>query len=1038
MQSRFTILSIVAVAALSISISGRVSAQQQETPPTTNPPTQSGAQAQPQAPEPQTGSPAAAEPVTDAGKKSATEEIVVTGSRIRRKDLTTPAPVTVISREQVTQSGKVSIGDFLQTLPEQGNAINTNVNNGGDGSTRVSLRGLGSPRTLVLVNGRRFVPGGTGADSSVDLNSIPTASIERIEVLKDGASAVYGSDAIGGVVNLITRKGFKGTEVAGTAGLSSQGDGATYDINATTGQAGDRGNVVFSGGYFQQKPVWAGNRSFAAVPVFYDASQDPTGSTCNSDPSQCLYTAGSGTIPQGRIIIPKAERGVKNGNSIWNQLMVLYPKASALIHCNNDGSDPACNALGWRQYRGAFLTAQDNALGGLPPGSPVGDGYNYQPQNYLVTPAQRISLYSIGDLSLGSNSRGYYEASYVNRQSEQRLAPEPLLTDGEGVTVSQYSIYNPFGRDFGAVRRRLLEFGNRVFNEDIDTFRVVGGLDGTLPEETGPLKGWFWDMSLNYGRTEQAGTKHGNLRNPKIQDAIGPSARDRNGQPVCLSAASTPPPGTIVAVDDPSIIPGCVPLNLLGGAGTIGADQATPLSYTGVDRGINQMTALQFNTSGELFTLAADRPVSIAAGYEYRLLYGSAIPDPITVAGETTGNKGLITRGGYHVNEGYAELSVPVISNITGAEALELTGAARVFNYSTFGTDWTYKGGARWRIIHDLTVRGTYSTAFRAPSIGDLYGGQSDNFAPVKDPCRGTSVPGAPPAPASCGIAADNGDDQSQLRSRVGGNPDLRPETAKIYTVGVVIEPSIVKNFSVTVDYYHFDLSQTLSNLGESVILQGCYPTSASVAPKYCNLIVRDPATHRINQIFNLNQNVGSTTTDGLDLAMRYALPTEFGRFGAILDATFLNKYDVTLANGDVIHAKGTFDANNAGTGGTYPSWKFNAGATWSMAGANAGVTWRFIGAFKECGDGGGDFSGSGLCYKDDTYQRRVEPYNAVDLHLGYALNTGFGRTQFSVGVNNVADRKPAKIYNGFIAGTDVYNYDVMGRFVYGRIAQTF
>src|SRR6266566_5478407 len=243
-------------------------------------------------------------------KKEASEEIVVTGSRIRRKDLTTPAPVTVISREQVTASGKVSIGDFLQSLPEQGNAINTQVNNGGDGATRISLRGLGSARTLVLMNGRRFVPGGTGADSSVDLNSIPTAAIERVEVLKDGASAVYGSDAIAGVVNIITRKGFKGTELSGYGGVSQHGDGTTYDFNVTTGQSGDRGNVVFSAGYYNQHTVWAGARDFSKFQLYYD----PTSTDCPQDTAgNCLgrpgeILVGSGTIPAGRIVLSSSDK----------------------------------------------------------------------------------------------------------------------------------------------------------------------------------------------------------------------------------------------------------------------------------------------------------------------------------------------------------------------------------------------------------------------------------------------------------------------------------------------------------------------------------------------------------------------------------------------------------------------------------------------------------------------------------------------------------------------------------------------------------
>src|SRR2546427_269800 len=573
-------------------------------------------------------------------KKEASEEIVVTGSRIRRKDLTTPAPVTVISREQVTASGKVSIGDFLQSLPEQGNAINTQVNNGGDGATRISLRGLGSARTLVLMNGRRFVPGGTGADSSVDLNSIPTAAIERVEVLKDGASAVYGSDAIAGVVNIITRKGFKGTDLSGDGGVSQHGDGNTS---------------------------WA-----------------------------------------------KLVTGTKNG-----AFMTCVP-GDASTKCVDIGSSSATAAGAaqrWRPYSGA----------GLP--EIGGDQYNFQPQNYNVTPAQRIQLYSIGDLNLGSNARGYYEASFVNRQSEQKLAPEPLLTDGEGVLVSAQSMYNPFGRDFDAIRRRLLEFGNRVFNQDISTFRIVGGVDGTMPEELGPLHGWFWDTSINFGRTVEAGTKQGNIYLRNLQQALGPSMVDpASGRPICVTT-----PG-----DPTTVIANCVPLNLFGGAayntgtggltqGTITPDQTQNLTLTGVDRGLNQMTAAQLNTSGELFPLFGDRPMGLAVGYEYRLLYGQSIPDPLTGNGEISGNKANSTKGGYHVNEGYAELSVPVVNNMPLAEALEATAAFRVFDYSTFGSDVTYKFGGRWRPIHDLTIRGTYSTAFRAPSIGELYGGQADN-----------------------------------------------------------------------------------------------------------------------------------------------------------------------------------------------------------------------------------------------------------------------------------------------------------------------
>ena len=313
----------------SLAASGMVAAQTTTTdqPATSNQPAPASTPSDPNVPADNPATGAAGGP--SAGrKKEATEEIVVTGSRIRRKDLTTPAPVTVISREQVTASGKVSIGEFLQSLPEQGNAINTQFNNGGDGATRISLRGLGSPRTLVLMNGRRMVPGGTGADASVDLNTIPTAAVERIEVLKDGASAVYGSDAIAGVVNIITRRGFKGTELSAYGGISQHGDGNTYDLNVTTGQAGDRGNVVFSAGYYRQETVWAGDRDFSKYQLFFD----PAATECpHSASGSCIgkvgeILVGSGTIPAGRIILSKADRdangvNLPNGSTGWNNLV---------------------------------------------------------------------------------------------------------------------------------------------------------------------------------------------------------------------------------------------------------------------------------------------------------------------------------------------------------------------------------------------------------------------------------------------------------------------------------------------------------------------------------------------------------------------------------------------------------------------------------------------------------------------------------------------------------------------------------------------
>jgi outer membrane receptor protein involved in Fe transport len=439
---------------------------------------------------------------------------------------------------------------------------------------------------------------------------------------------------------------------------------------------------------------------------------------------------------------------------------------------------------------------------------------------------------------------------------------------------------------------------------------------------------------------------------------------------------------------------------------------------------------VQANASGELFTLFADKAVGLALGYEYRQTLGANIPDPVTVAGDTTGNKGLITQGSFYINEAYGELSIPLVAGVPMADLVEASIAGRVFNYSNFGSDFTYKFGGRWKIVQDLTFRGTYSTAFRAPSISDLYLGLADSFPNAKDPCAG------PGAPATCGAAQNNGDPSSQLRSQVGGNANLKPETAKIFTVGAVIEPSMVKNLSVTVDYYNMSVDQSISSYGTAFILNSCYLGDAGQQKQFCPLISRDSLTNRVTNVLDLNVNVGQDKTSGIDLAIRYALPTDFGRFGFVFDGTWLQRFDRILADGTVIHGRGNFDI--ATTGGVYPEFKFNAGLNWVFRDFSAGVSSRFLSAFRECGTPAGDFRGSGKCYVDSTYSRRVSPYNTYDVYVSYSLASPMGKTLISAGMLNAFDRKPSVIYNGFTAASDPTAYDFVGRYPYARVAHNF
>ncbi|HMI88886.1 MAG TPA: TonB-dependent receptor [Polyangiaceae bacterium] len=926
------------------------------------------------------------------GKRAVREDIVVTGSRIRRKDLTTAAPVAIFSREQIIASGRPNVGEFLQTLPEQANAINRGTNNGGDGSIRVNLRGVGAESTLVLINGRRITYGGTGANASVDLSALPTNVIERIEVLKDGSSAVYGSDAIAGVVNIITRKRLDGMDANVYSSTSTRGDGQQVDVNAVVGATSDKGGVLLSVGFYAGAPVWAGNRDFSSPQLQYDAVNDK------------VSGLGSGTIPAGRVVLGSTELGNPNGNAAWNDLVRANPTTASFIR-NPDGT--------WRPYRGSALPADG------------GDGWNYQPYNYLLTPQNRFNLFSSGDHQLGPHVRAFFDAYYSKRTSSQTLAPEPLNLDVEGVTVSAANLYNPFGRDFAAARRRLVEFDRRTTSQDINNMHVVAGLDGTLPEGWGPLHGWFWEVAGNFSRNDSTDTKTGNLRLPRVRDAVGPSFVGADGAPHCGTPAGP--------------IDGCVPLNLFGGPGSITSDQVSALTYTGVQRGYNQLLAGQFNTSGELFHIAAEQPVGLALGYEVRQVSGGQFPDPITVAGETSGTKILITEGSYAVHEAYGELSIPIVDKVPGAHVVELIAAGRASFYSNFGSTFNYKFGARYAPVQDLVLRGTYSTAFRAPSVPDLYQGNADSYSSVRDPCAGPNIDPNSPLGRNCGAALNNLDDQAGLLSRVGGNSKLKPETANIFTVGVVIQPRPVKGLALTFDYYNTSVDNKIVRLGENVILQGCYPTGGQQAPKYCEFVTRDPTTQRIDRLINLNTNAGSDQLDGLDFAATYDFDTGVGHFGAMFHGTWLRTYDRTLPDGTVIHGAGTWDLHTSGVGGAYPHLRSSVGLNWALNGFTAGVRTYYIGSYRECGDAGGVMSGGGLCYDPSHVgERDVSAWNSWDVMVGYMFKTSAGRTSIAMGSTNVFDQQPPKVYNGYIATTDVYSYDLILRQVYARIGQSF
>lgn len=935
------------------------------------------------------------------------EEVVVTGTRIPRVQVETAAPVTVVGREEIQSSGKASVGDILQRLPEQSDGINTQFNNSGDGSVRINLRGLGTPRTLILLNGRRVVPGGTGADSSADMNTIPTQAIQRVEVLKDGASAVYGSDAVAGVVNIITRNNFSGTEVSGFLGTSQRGDGSLFDLGFTTGQSGDRGNVFFSAGFLGQQEVWAGERRHSFYALDYDFN------------ARAISTSGSVTTPNGRI--SASTTATDPGNAAWQTLKADYPSARFFYYDKAPGAEV-----------GQWVPFDDSGVTDA-----GGHQYNFQPENYLVTPMRRLNLFSAGTLRLGGGVDGFFEASYTNRQSNQKLAPEPLSTSGERVIVSAQNFYNPFDKNFSSVNRRLMEFGNRIFSQDLDTFRLVTGVNGGW--ELGERK-WTWDAYVNYGRTQGVETKRGLLHRTRLASAVGPSFIDSEG---VLKCSSAPGPDTLTGTADDVAVPGCVPLNLFGGEGSIDPEMAKPLTYTGTRRGFTQQLIGAANITGELFRVGtATTPIAIALGVEQRRESGASIPDPLTAKGETTGNKEEETAGSYIANEGYAELSLPLLAR-PGADAaapghlLELSAATRVVRFTSFGTNFTYKFGTRISPVRDVVLRGTYSTAFRAPSVAELYQGLVDAFPSATDPCsarragamrqQGTRLDAACDAHQ---VPDDHYDPRVQINSPQVGTSTLIPERANVVTAGVVIQPRWIKDLTVTADYFNIRIRNRIDDVGAKAILALCYPR-ADIESRFCDQIDRDPDTSDIIRIRNPIVNMGGDHAGGVDMAVDYEPNTPLGRVGLSASVAYLSFFRRTVAPGRVLTARNTYDIE-----AVLPDWKGNFGLRWGRDPLNAGVLVRWLNGYKECADN--------TCSIFDPnspppLSRDVDGYATVDLTVGYRLPRASGlNTTITLGVNNLLDTEPALVFNGFLAQSDAAAYDYMGRYFFVRATHSF
>jgi iron complex outermembrane receptor protein len=937
-------------------------------------------------------SPAAAQLIQSAQALPVTpvssNEIVVTGSRIRRDPLNQNAPVVFVDKAAIDKTGLSAVADVLQRIPSAAGGLNTKVNASGNlgnppdgggvgaGSATIDLRYLGSNRTLVLVDGLRFVNGtsASGIPGSVDLNTIPINMIDRIEVLQAGASPLYGSDAIAGVVNIITVQQQRGLRASAQFGTFRQGDGHTQDYQASYGIQANRTSIVFGGNYAKQGPVFSRDRTISQFP-------NPGQTSCSNGGGGCSSAAAN-----GRFLTFNGSQTISNPPNNHPTLADLRP----------------------------FTTA---------------DRFNFAPFQYILTPSKRYGVWVSTKSALSDAVNLRIKALYNHRESENKAAYEPLFIgpdagNGAGSLFDTLSFdvtnpYNPFGvtlqsglnpngtsngltPNYSFIARRLIEAGQRDFHQHVDTYSATGTLDGTF--HLGERQ-WYWDANTTFGINQARQSFTGNVRADRVAQAIGPVAN-------CTAP--------------------CVPLNLFGGAGSITPAMLDWIGFTEHDKSDQHLWDNSVNLTGPLFDLPAG-PLEIAVGYEHRFQSASFTPDPIVSAGLGADIPAQPAHGHYNVDEVYGEVRVPILKDVPGFYSLEANGAVRHSHYSTSGGSTTYTINGLWKPVHDLLLRGAYSTGFRAPTLGELFGGRSRFDLPVTDPCSneaGNPWQTSATARANCisnGVPASGSyaEDPGQLPVITQGNRNLKPETSKSINLGAVYSPSWARDtgfasaFSIEGDYHDIKVKNAIGGLDPNLTLQNC-----ALARVNCNLVIRT-ANGFVNEIDATLQNLASIHTRAIDVNLTYRTPEiGIGRFGLTANGEWLLKYIVVQENGSlgqfVIDRRGT---ERGSPDQAYPKFKGNATLDWTYGGFNASVTGRYIAAVNEI--------------NQFTYAL-ANPLASrfyVDAQLNWTPPIMDHQLTLTVGGNNLTDKDPPGCFTCSINNFDPTTYDVPGQFFYGRIS---
>lgn len=968
-------------------------------------------------------------------KKSVTLQAVeVTGSHIPTTEIVTAHPITTISRQEIEATGLQTIGQVLQQLPAVSPTMNAAFNFEGNGSSNLDLRNLGPKRTLVLVNGQRWV---TSIDGTTDLNSIPLAAVDHIEVLKSGASAVYGSDAVAGVVNIILRSNFNGGDASAYYGIwhgDGHWDGQTQNYAFTFGHQGDKYGFMVSAQYNKSLRIPAVNRSFSAEPV------PGTG-----------VTRGSSSTPQGRFefVAPTLDNPADSNVSPapYTGLTSTQCPARNFGTSTNPEFLPFCDVTVTPNTSGATAAdfspwvAADHYNWTEPAGHSKGDS--------ILNPMSVKSFYTSGHYDLTDKVRLTASVNYTHRTSTTDSAPNLLpLTTG---TIAANQEYNPFGfaisdqpvevaptgganggplmlPTLSFIGRRLAEFPRRVRNYQSNSFRFNGGANGVF--DVGATE-WNWNAGFIYMT----------LRDTEVQTAgiLGPNFNLATGN------------ATVCAAD-----PSCVPLNLFGGQGVDGKGSMTPQQVAYLyypedsNDGTNQRIVHFDLATGDLIDLPAG-PLGFAAGYQYNTINGYFNPDPIAAAGLAQGvGKTFPTDGGFHVNSLYTEFNVPLLADKPFFYNVNLDVAARYSKYSTFSGSVRYTAGLKWQPVRDLALRADWGQGFRAPNIDELFAGQGIANPTVFDPCSAYTRSGVDPTVArncvNAGVPGGYVQPDQQIQTLDGGNPNVKPETSISEDVGFVYNPHQLPALSVTATYYRVKIQNTIQPYGPNNILEACY---ISGDPGFCAKVHRSPLG-TVSRIDNLETNIGSTSTGGIDLGASYRdLSTAIGHFSFGFKATHVINYTERLPLAGGVNVLNLVGIERAGFTMplSIPAWKANITAGWRQGNWSASWQVHYISSLMEtCSD---SFDGTpesltnlGLCNRPNFSNNALSMNRMAPTvwHDAQVVYRGPYRIEYTFGINNIFDKSPPLETQPIEdLAFDPTEYEaLMGRFFYARIGVKF